>query len=396
MSIVVLLFVTALTIIFPILSIPINVLGMLLSSGRIRKCYGLLCAFSLAMIACIWIPDSTMDLYRHHAQLGLLGGYNFHQLGNLIKTNLEPLQYLVKFFVAQSGNQNLLQFLVVFIGYSELFWLICDYCQEKNARRSVFLLASLFAFSAVRFIDFASGLWCNLAIINIALGLYLNYFKKIKWPQYVFYMIAACLHTGTIYVVLLAVLLSKLRIFRRMKVSVFLLLFVILLSFGGIVLLANNLLGAETTIVKMLNSMYDSYFTGGEQFVELHTGWSLVFAIANIISALILSVWYYKKCGRKDSYSSFVAYMSICILATIINSGVFVRYGFLLAILIVPILVDLLSMARNRQIKVVLVTAITTLVLLQLSRSFVQINSAGLTNQIRENIANNTFYLLSE
>ena len=379
-------FCVILTVVFPLIALPLNFVGVIVAKSKMRKFFAFLLAFSLAILAYIWIPDSTMDLYRHHQQLGLFTDFDFSQMGVLIRANLEPLQYLIKFFVSQTGNYNLLQFLIVLCGYFELFWIVCDYCQIKNARRSTFLLVLLFAFSGVRFIDFASGLWCNFAIINIAMGVYLEYFRNTKWIQYIFYLVAACLHTGTVYVVVLTILLSKFRLFKKQRLSTLLLCFLVILSIGGIVAFMNNLLGTESTIVSMFNRMYDSYFVNGEQYNELHSGWSLAFAIGNMLLSFVLSIWHYRKNKMNDTYSSLVMYLSVCIFATTLIAGVFMRYGFLLVILSVPLMVDYLIMMKSKRLRIAFISIIMILVVAQLSRSFAQMESAGLTRQISTSV----------
>ena len=375
MEVLMCLLATVFTLIFPIIALPLNIIGMIFTNNRSRKYFGFLAAFSLAMIAFVWIPDTTMDLYRHQQQLRLFTGLNWGQMANLVKSNLEPLQYLVKFFVAQTGSNNLLQFLVILCGYAELFWIVSDYCEMRNVRRSVFGIAMMFVLSGVRFIDFASGLWCNLAIINLALGLHLNYFRKTKWIQYVFYAVAACLHAGTMYVVALALLLNKVRVFRKPRAINLIMLSAAILSFGGIVMLLNNVFGSGVTIVSMLNRMYDSYFVRGGQFDSLHTGWNLVFAVINMALAFILGVWGCRKAKAGNEYCSFVMYMSVGILATTITAGVFIRYSFLLVILMTPLLVDYFMVVRSRRAKAFFLAFVSILIVAQLSRSVAQMHS---------------------
>jgi len=384
---------TVLTLVFPVLASVFNFFGMILMNGKARKYYAFLFAFSLAVIAYVWIPDSSMDLYRHHYDVGLLTGFNVEKLGVFIKANLEPLHYLIKFVVGQTGNYNLLQFIVVLIGYFGLFWMICDLAEIKKCKRAVFSLICLYAFSVIRFIDFASGLWFNLSIITIALGVYLSYYRETKWMQYVMYAMAACIHVGTIYAIVLIIIMSKLRLFKRIRLSVVLMTFLVMLSFGGIVLLINNVFGSEFQLVGILNRMYDGYFVNGLQFEELHTGWSLSLSVANMVLCLILGIWHYKKIKVMRDYDCLLIYFTVSVMATIVGAGVFIRFRSLSVMLALPLIISYLRDVKSKGAGLILVLAIVVLTSIQLYRSFVQAQSTGLMQRMNVNITRSVFNL---
>lgn len=392
-SLFLLLFSVLLTLLLPLISIPLNIFGLVFTSGKIRKTYGLLLAFSLAMIAYIWIPRSTMDLYRHHQQVYSLSGFNFDELGKLIADNLEPLQYLTKFVVAQIGNYGLLQFFVIFCGYFELFWLTCDIAEVKRIKKLGFSLLLLFAFSAVKFIDFASGLWFNLALINLFVGIYMFYFRGNKFKAYLFYIIAACLHVGVLYIVLPVIVLSHLKIFQKYRLVTMFSIFLVYLLFGTILSLLSDTFGSGFKLLDMTSHMYNSYYTNGSQFDSLHTGWNMYLPIINIAISLIMAIFCLKDDGLKK-YSCFVMYILMCILASIINAGVFVRYGFFAAMLAMPLLADFIKNNKNRQLGSFVVVIITILIMTELSRSFSQLQSVGLLSRIADNIGKSTFIIM--
>lgn len=393
MKVVSLCFMVVFTMAFPILAVPLNLFGIIFFKGKIRKCYGLLLAISLAVMAYIWVPNQATDLYRHHQELGFLTDFDVGQLGVYVKSSLEPVQYLVKFIVAQTGNFNLLQFLVILCGYFELFWLISDFAELKNIKNSRFLLLLVYAFTSVRFINFASGLWCNFAIINIAVGVYLEFFKKTKYLQYLFYILAAALHIGSLYVVFLVLFLKNMKMFRKVRFSVLITMFLIISSFGGIVLVINNIFGTDFALVTMLNRLYDGYFVNGDQFESLHTGWNLALPLINMLICLLLGFRHLNK-KNMEGYDSFLVYLSVCILATLINAGVFVRYGFLMAILALPLINNFLEETKNKRLIFLLTVMILSMSSLQFYRSCSQINSVGLDRQITSNVANNIFYIM--
>ena len=383
-----------LTLFFPMLSIPLNIFGIIFTKGKIRKTYGFLLAFCLAIIAFIWVPDNTMDLYRHHQQVKALADFDVAQLGTYIKAELEPMHYLIKFFVAQIGSHNLLEFIVVFCGYSELFWLICDLAELKQIKKSTLILILVYAFSSIRFIDFISGLWFNFAMINIGLGVYLEFFRNTKRIQYVLYALAVCLHVSALYAVVLLILINKLRVFKKVRFSVLLILFLTMVSFGGVVLLINNLFGSDSSLVVLLNRMYNGYFVNGAQFDDLHTGWELYLSLVNMTLCFVLGFWYCKKGKIKNEYGSLLVYLTVSVATILIGAGVFIRFKTLLVILLLPIIIAYLDTVKNKAKILLFISGMILLTSLQLFRSYTQAQAASLLEQVNHNVTNSVFYIL--
>lgn len=395
MGMVLLFFGIVLTIALPVISIPFNILGMMVCNGRIRKGFGLLLALSLAFVAGIWVPDSTADLFRHHQQVGLLSGFNYRQLGVFVGNSLEPMHYLIEFVVAQTNNYNILQFIVVSCGYSELFWIICDYADLKKIKTSHFIIGFLYAFSSILFINFASGLWFNFAIINIAMGIYCHYFRRARLSQYLFFALAVCLHLGALYLVLPIILLINLSLFRKIRISTALLVFLIAVSVGGILIVLGNIFGDESIFAKILNEKYDSYFVNDSQFGGLHVGWNLYLPVINVIFCSVISFFPQRKERLANEYNSFIVYLSIIVLASILNAGVFVRYGSLMMILASPIIMNFYIDSYGKKARSIMTGCLIALCLLQFSKSLSQIESTALPRNIKENLTQDVFYLLS-
>lgn len=394
-SIVLLSITTILTILFPILSAPLSLFGLIFAKGKIRKCYGFLLALSLAIMAYIWIPDESMDLYRHQQQVRFLSDFDVGQLSVYIKSSLEPIHYLVKFIVAQIGDLGLLQFLVLLCGYFELFWMICDFAELKEIKRSEFLLLFLFAFISLRFVDFASGLWFNFALINTAMGIYLDFFKHKKYVQYGFYALAVFSHIGTLYMTIVMIIFSKFRIFRTVKLPVLISVFLLAFSFGSIVLFLNNIFGANSSsIMTMMNSMYNSYFINGDRFNDFYTGWSFYFRIASIALCFVLAFWHNRK-NILNEYSSFLIYSMIFIVGTMINAEIFARYGYLMVLLSLPLITNFLRNSSSKKLRTFLIIFIVSLIILQIPRMYIQMETTGLARQIKQNLTNSMITIMN-
>lgn len=385
-----------LTAISPILAIPVNLLGIIFSNGKTRKTYGFLLAFSLAILAYIWIPDQNMDLYRHHQQMSLFSGGNVGNLISYIRADLEPLHYLTKFVVAQTGNYNLLQFIVVLVGYFELFWLGCDLAETMKIKKGVFLVTLLYAFSSLRFIDFASGLRFNFAVINISLGIYFMYFRNTKWLQYLFFLIAISMHVTTLLAIVPILLFTKMKMFKKIKPSSIVILAAVTLSLGAILMIMNNVFGSNSSLMSVFNKMYDSYFSVNtfESTSKLHIGWNLAFPVFNMAFCLISSICMYKK-FKNQHYSSLVFYFTIWALIMTFTSGIFMRYGFMIVVMALPIISEFLEhLKKEREKFLLLILTLFVLTGTQLARSFNQMYDSGLTNQLEDNLTKDVFHLL--
>lgn len=394
MEIVLLFFSFCLTVFLPLISFPVVILGMILSKGTIRKCYGFLLALALATVAFIWVPDQTMDLYRHHQQVATLTDFNFVQLGSYIKSTMEPACYLIEFFVAQIGKYSFLQFLVVLLGYSVLFWMVCDYTEKKGISRGLFSILLLYSFTSVQFLNFASGLWFNLAIILVALGVYVFFFRKTKYLQYFLYLLAMCLHIGSLYLIIPIVLFSTVRMFKTSRFSILILVLLMSLSFGGVIVLFSRLFGSDSTMTMIMNDKYNSYFLNGGRFEGLHTGWSLYLPMINAIICFVLSIWCLRKKLISD-YGSFAAYTSIFIFGSMFSAGIFVRYGFLAAILALPVVAEFFFRNKNKKFFLFVALFLMMQISMQATKSLLQVKSVGLIDQLKNDVTNSIIYIVN-
>ncbi|MBQ3292946.1 hypothetical protein IJG93_01380 [Candidatus Saccharibacteria bacterium] len=384
------------TLVFPLLSLPVNLLGVIFAKGKIKKTYAFLSAFSLAMMAYIFVPDSTMDLYRHHQQLSLFVDFDISRMFGFIQSDFEPLHYFVKFIVAQTGDYNLLQFLIVLIGYFELFFMVADLAELKKMKPWMVGLLLLYVFSSVRFIDFASGLRFNFAIINLALGVYLFFFKKRKYLPYLFFALAVGMHISTLLTAIPILMFSKLKRFRELRISTLLILILLSLMPGLIVTLLANILGTDNGFADMVNKMYNAYFVNGnENFGYLHGGWNLFFPVLNMIIGILVAAYMSKRLANRR-YCVFVIYIAAVLLALTVNGGVFMRYGFFVTMLALPVLMDMMTTVKNKRLVLLLVSGIVSLTIVQLARTSLQMDSAGLITEIKNNITNDTLYIVNE
>lgn len=382
-----------LTFCLPIISIPLNFIGIILSSGKTRKCYCILFALSLATLAYIWIPNESSDLYRYHQQMELMNGHDLGFFLSSAKEAFEPAHHLIKYIVAQTGNYGLLQFIGVFLCYFGITWLACDYAEMKTMKRSSFTLILFYALVANGFIYYASAIWCYLAIICIAIGLYLQFFKEKKYLQYVFFILAACLHIGTLYVVAFTILLSSWKIFRKMKISILIAVFIFALVFGTTLSYIGNILGPESALGTVITEMYDEYFVNGNQFRNLHEGWNLYLPLLNSIVGVVAGLCQSKNKNLHE-YSSIIAYLSVFIAATMLTAGVFLRFGLLIAIATSPLLIETLETINSKRLQLIFYVTIILLSCSQAYRSCAKMDESGLSRKIGDNLTSGMIVVL--
>ena len=379
-----LIFCFGLTFVFPIPMIPLEVIGIIFERGKTRKFFGCLLAFSLAVIAYNWVPSESMDLYRHHQQTLSMANFDFEYLGALVAKNLKPLQYLIEFIVAQTGNYNLLQFIVAFCGYFEIFWLVCDLAEMKKIKRGPFTILMIYATLTLNYIGFISGLWFYLAVINVALSIYLSHFRKTKRLHLLFLVASACLHAGMLYMLLILLAFRKIKLFKKVNLPTMLIVIIAAMSFGVVLTLLQNLLGSEIAILDVASDKYENYFVNGAQYDSLHSGWNLITSILSILLGLFLGFWEQKR-GKERDYGSFLVYFTIYILATILSATVFVRYGFLVILLSLPLVADYWAKTFDRDKKLLLTLWILAVIIPRFYASVHQAMICGINDVIINN-----------
>ena len=384
-----------LTFLLPILSIPLNFVGMIITTGKIRKCYGFLFALSLALMAYIWVPGETSDLFRYHQQMRMMSGQDLWYYGDATKEVFEPVHHLFNYLVAQTGNPNLLQFFGVLLSYYGITWLICDYVETRKTKKTTFALVLLYMIVANGYIYFASSFWCFLAMICIVIGMYLRYFKNKKYLQLVFYALAAGLHIGTLYVIIFVLLFGALRSFKKVRIPILIAVFMGSLVFGAVLLWLSETYGSNFEFLAVIGQMYDDYFVNDAQFKTLHKGWNLLLPFINCVICALAAIWQSKN-ENFCRYGSLVAYLAIFIMATMLSAGVFLRFGFFIVISSAPILIEVLERIDNIRLSWAFSAAMLILSFAQIYMSCIKIESSGLSEQLDDYVISNMIDVINK
>ncbi|MDO4747170.1 MAG: EpsG family protein [Candidatus Saccharibacteria bacterium] len=312
-----------LTFFFPLFAIPVNLLGVVFFK-KTRKASIILLALSFALVAYAWNPPVAADLYRHHAEMSVLRNYDFARLIEYSFRELNFLQVFTEFLVSKTGNYDLLQLIITFIGYYEIFWMICNYAEKKEIRNTVIGLALILVIVSLRFIDFASGLWFFFAIINLVLGLYLRHFRNTKKLHWLFYVLALLSHVSVLFILVVVLLSEVLKSFKKASWVSLVILFV---AFSTIGFILNYLCTHfDFYFLTVLQKMYQSYFVGS-RFSGIVLGWNLYLALINIAFGVLVTVIIRRT--EKTEYNSLILLVSASVLALILQSGIFTRFAIM-------------------------------------------------------------------
>lgn len=337
-----------LTFFFPLFAIPVNLLGVVFFK-KTRKVSIILLALSFALVAYAWNPPVAADLYRHHTEMSILKNYDFARLVEYSFRELNFLQVFTEFLVSKTGNYDLLQLLITFIGYYEIFWMICNYAEKKEIRNTVIGLALLLVVVSLRFIDFASGLWFFFAIINLVLGLYLRHFRDTKKLHWLFYVLALLSHVSVLFILVVILLSDFLKSFKKAS---WLSLIVLFVAFSTIGFILNYLcMHFDFHFLTVLQKMYQSYFEGS-RFSGIVLGWNLYLALINIAFGVLVTVLFRRT--EKTEYNSLILLVSASVLALILQSGIFTRFAIMILFMSLMPLMDIMN-ARQLNRKKLLV-----------------------------------------
>ncbi len=379
-----------LNVLFPILALPFNFLFYVVF-GKYRKIFGITIAFSLACIAYIWLPASHYDLYRWHLEANMFVNYNISDLIKHISINYEPINYIIKYVFAKVGDLNLIQFFVSYVGYSIIFWIISDYSKEKKLNAISVLVVSLLSFLIIGYINFISGLWFTLAIINFSLGIYLNYVKKTKRLHWLFYIFSVCIHMSTAYIFILMVI-SKVVDVKNIKKHL-LIVFLIFLFIGPLLTFLNSKI--DFKLFKYIYHLYDAYFIRGDRFANLHKGINLYDAFMKLALYLLIIALNKKFIRHMDKrYTLFLSMVIVSVIALIPSATIFiVRYTIFIELILIPVFLDFFSRPKEKNTLMIILLLIPFFAFLSI-RQLSAINKANLNKNINNNITKNVFRLL--
>lgn len=376
------------TIFLPIISVFINIANFILIKKE-RKIYALLAAFSLGLVAYTWKPAMAYDLYRWQQEIRIFSYSDFSAVIQRVITDLEPLNYSIKYIISKTGNFNLVQFFISFIGYYEILWIIADYSQNKKINILPFTIGTLFILLSLKYIDFISGLWFNFAIINFALGIYLDYTKNTKKIHWIFYLISVLTHISTIFILLMLIISKTIKTENYKKIIA--VTFIISLLLGPILLFLDTHINMY--IIHYISRLYNSYFINGDRYDYLHAGTNLLFAVVRLL--ITLTIFYNERKNLKEYNPKLIIFILLTSASTsaiLFHAKVYIRFIFFIQLSAIPIFFSFLS-KKNTYFKTLIISSIVLFSALLIRIQYNQMKSSELLKCINYNLNKNVFNL---
>ena len=148
----------------PIIGLPVYALYYLFDKNKLGIIYSILLGFMFGILAYYFNPPENYDLFRLKLIVSELVNLNFNEVLTLTKvSDLEFIPMIYSYLISLTHNFNLLQFFVVTLGYSILFYMLYDYRKVSELDTLSFIAVVLFTIFGFNTLYFISGLYNYIA-----------------------------------------------------------------------------------------------------------------------------------------------------------------------------------------------------------------------------------------
>lgn len=338
----------------PIMGLMLSIIGYIINDNRKSNIiYSFLIALFLGLIAYNFNPPKDYDLFRHHLVVENLIGKNFNYFFKYSKiVDLEQFPLLICYLVGKTKQINLLQFIIVTIGYFIIFYLLGDYKIDKKIKPLLFILLSSFTFFSFNALNFLSGLWYYLAVIIFSLAFYFDYIKeKNKIFCYVLYLLAFLLHNSMLFPLAILIIYKIFKNKLNIKILIITILIFLLPTF--ILEFVNSIL--NISVLKTIERTFNSYFFNNSQMYKFYGG--KVFII-EIMKSLIILISICMQSNRKKitGINGFIILLFISMIVMLLKSIVMLRFVMLIGFLgIIPLFDTFNNLTKNKVFLIILI-----------------------------------------
>lgn len=374
---------------FPIIGLPIYIFSYFSNKNKKGILYSILLGLVLGILAYYFIPPSDYDLYRHQYIVRQLANRNFAQFLSVAKIiDLEFLPLLYSYMISLIKNIDLLQFFVVSLGYTILFYMLYDYrkiSQLKLLPFTAIVMFTIFGFHALYFI---SGLYFYIAIIILAFALYNEYVKENKKIiSYLLYISVLFIHNAMFFPI--AILLIYKIFHNRFNVRSVLTCLSIFVFAWYVLFFVNSILDLD--ILKRIMAMYDSYISSNDRMQKFYSGTVFFIEITKWLITL-LCIFLQKEKNKTTGINGYILLLSLCTLMMIPRSIVMIRFVMLIQFLgIVAMMDSLRKVTRNRFLLLLLILGFA---LLYTVYFYHILSDQDFGNLFNEKITNNIFNVM--
>lgn len=370
--------------IFPILSIPIILIIYLFDNKKKGLVYSLLLGLSIGCIVYYFIPTQNYDLYRHHLVVINLFDTNITGLLNFIKnSNKELFVIIISYFVAVFKNVDLLQFIVVSLGYSILFYILYNYRKHVNCSILVFFIIFIFTIFGFNVLYFISGLWFYISVILFFLAFYMEKITKTnKIICYAIYFSTILFHNAFIFPIIILFIYKFFKEKINIKIIIICLLIVLLPTY--ILHFINSLF--EIKIFSVIVKMYDAYLEQNNSMKQFYDGSIFVIEISKLLITLA-AIFLNKNESKTTDTNGFIILLSLCTVLMMSKSIVMIRFIMIIQFIgIIPLMNYLTRINKNKLLFILTIVLLDIFYLYFFYKQFSYQSFGNLNNSITKNI----------
>ena len=314
-------------VIFPIFSMPLSFINMI-SNKRHAKVYMVFFSIAIGILSMNLFPREDFDLYRYYLKIENYMQNSFLENITNIFSNFDSFAYLIIYIVGLIGNNTLLQFFSVTIGYILYMNLILNIIKDKKYNTFMSLFIIVLFICSFEFILLYSSFRNFVAMAIFANLIYKQYYRKEK-ISIIWYFIPVMFHISMLLPLLIKVVVDYGSKFLKNAMIILSFVFSITikqilellyrLSNISIFLLLYNKLKwySDATIL----TMQDDYF---------------IFKILIYLFLLFVTICINKKMKETKNDNKIFNYsqiLSIVCLCFLFNRTLFIRYTLLLYII---------------------------------------------------------------
>lgn len=303
---------------------PIVLIMYFCSNRKNGAVFSLLIGLFFGILAYNFLPLETYDLVVHKELVNNLIGKDLNFVISYYKLcSLEIMPYAYSYIISLTRDPNLLQFFIVTMGYSILFYIFYDYKRYKNISNASFIMIVTMAITGFHYLYFISGLFFYIGIIMLFLAYYLDYYKNKKKLAYILYLIVVFMHDSLFYPIFILAIYKICG--NKLNIKSILSCVIIFFLMTNIILFLNNQVNIK--LLNTISSMINSYIYNNYKFIKFYSGNVWIIETTKILIStftLILNKKYKTKSG---------GFLFLLILSTIImlqKSIVMIRFAMLI------------------------------------------------------------------
>ena len=302
------------TILFPVLGSFFAVFKYFSKSKKCKILYSAILGILIGTMAFYFNPAEDFDLVRHQQ---VVRDYQNTDISDFFENTgrheLELLPQFISFLISRTNNVDLLQFFIISIGYTLLFYMLLDYKKKKNISNLKFIPLFIIMMFGQFTLYFFSGLYNYLAIILFAFAFYLDYEKKCKKKYcYPLYLLSVLMHSSMILPSVLLMLFKfsgnviNGKFIRRFVMG----LLIIVFSF----ILLTDVLQVEAIL--HLKYVFMTYVIENTRMKNYYWGNILFMEILKAILSFTMFMYYSKIRKKQNEFTLFSVFLLLFVVIT--------------------------------------------------------------------------------